>query len=130
MTFSDVLTPLSAQDPKHPVFTAEPSSILPNSIKDNPNVSPEAHAIINALQDQIISTRKAWRLQLWELESQLREMRTELEEVKKENCKKCGASKEDNGKESESTMLSVVDRPRVKTGGGNRALFGTGWVAD
>lgn len=129
MTFSDVLTPMSETPPF--LDSKSASSLLTS--KGNTEQDPQA--IINVLQDQILATRKAWRLQLWELEAQLRELRTELDEVKGERCHSCGSAREDaahaHGHSSGAAAgVSVVDRPRVKTGGGARAMFGSGWGGD
>jgi hypothetical protein len=39
-------------------------------------------SVIQALQAQIATSRKAWQRQIWELEGQLRDLRAEMEEMR------------------------------------------------
>lgn len=80
----------------------------------------DPYAIIQQLQEQLRSTRKAWQHQIWELEGQVRDLRAEidemrLKELRGERCLLCGRSDElDQGVGG----LGVVDRPRARTGVG------------
>lgn len=80
----------------------------------------DPQVIIQQLQEQLRSTRKAWQHQIWELEGQVRDLRGEidemrLKELRGERCLLCGRSDElDQGMGG----LGVVDRPRARTGVG------------
>jgi hypothetical protein len=71
----------------------------------------------------------------------VRELTAEVETLRGQNCKVCGATREDEAstpsltvspkpKAVDQTGLSIVDRPRAKTGAGSRALFGSGGERD
>ena len=82
--------------------------------EDNP------HLIIQQLQEQLRSTRKAWQHQIWELEGQVRDLRGEidemrLKELRGERCLLCGRS--DTVGQGVGGP-GVVDRPRARTGVG------------
>nr|VWO94390.1 Uncharacterized protein [Ganoderma boninense] len=98
-------------------------------------------SIIQALQEQILSTRRAWQRQIWELEGQVRDLKAEVEELRaaegqSEYCAACGrgavervadASLSDDSyrslEEAGSAMKKaggVVNRPRARTGVGSR----------
>ena len=52
-------------------------------------------AVIQALHEQILSTRRAWQRQIWELEGQVRDLKAEVEELRaadarSEYCAACG----------------------------------------
>ena len=52
-------------------------------------------SVIQALQEQILSTRRAWQRQIWELEGQVRDLKAEVEELRtaegsSEYCMACG----------------------------------------
>jgi hypothetical protein len=87
--------------------------------------------IIQQLQEQMRSTRKAWQHQIWELEGQVRDLRAEidgmrLKELRGDRCLLCGRSDEvDQGATGEisrstGSRRGVVDRPRARTGVGTR----------
>ncbi|KAI0068372.1 hypothetical protein BV25DRAFT_1818780 [Artomyces pyxidatus] len=90
-------------------------------------------AVIQTLQEQIVSTRKAWQHQIWELEGQVRDLRAEVDELRSkdssgERCLLCGRSSvhvEDRDSHAPSTLgletrSGVVNRPRARTGVGTR----------
>lgn len=95
--------------------------------------------VIQALQEQILSTRRAWQRQIWELEGQVRDLKAEVEELRavenhSEYCVTCGrggigrpaADGAANGKTVEELRRAgvkvggVVNRPRARTGVGSR----------
>jgi hypothetical protein len=90
----------------------------------------DPYVIIQQLQDQMKSTRKAWQHQIWELEGQVRDLRAEIDgmrmkELRGERCILCGRSDEpDQGAAGDSrstgSRRTVVDRPRARTGVGTR----------
>lgn len=89
---------------------------------DEKHVVPDddPYVIIQQLQEQLRSTRKAWQHQIWELEGQVRDLRSEidemrLKELRGERCILCGRTDEqDQG----AGGHGVVDRPRARTGVG------------
>ena len=101
-------------------------------------------SIIQALQEQILSTRRAWQRQIWELEGQVRDLKAEVEELRtaesrSEFCSACGrggagrpgVDDVNNGKTLEDLKKAgvkvggVVNRPRARTGVGSRFASGT-----
>ncbi len=104
------------------------SNLSPLAIE--PSFDDEKHAltdddpyvIIQQLQEQLRSTRKAWQHQIWELEGQVRDLRAEidemrLKELRGERCLLCGRSDEPD---QDVGGHGVVDRPRARTGVGTR----------
>ncbi|THH18084.1 hypothetical protein EW146_g2846 [Bondarzewia mesenterica] len=95
----------------------------------------DASAIIQALQEQISTSRKAWQRQIWELEGHVRDLRAEVEELRAkeaegEPCNVCGRGVVRQGEVFVSSAdiapesrPSIVNRPRARTGVGTR--FGT-----
>ncbi|KAI0931910.1 hypothetical protein AcW1_000816 [Taiwanofungus camphoratus] len=93
--------------------------------------------VIQALQEQIMSARKAWQRQIWELEGQVRDLKAEVEELRTAEsagnyCSACGrgsvgrpsvADLEDLKKAG--VKVGVVNRPRARTGVGSRFASGT-----
>ncbi|TBU46086.1 hypothetical protein BD309DRAFT_1017324 [Dichomitus squalens] len=99
-------------------------------------------SVIQALQEQILSTRRAWQRQIWELEGQVRDLKAEVEELRaadagSEFCAACGrgalgrpagdgASAGADGRTVEELKKAgvkvggVVNRPRARTGVGSR----------
>jgi hypothetical protein len=80
----------------------------------------DPYVIIQQLQEQLRSTRKAWQHQIWELEGQVRDLRAEidemrLKELRGERCLLCGRSDEPGQCVGGHGM---VDRPRARTGVG------------
>jgi hypothetical protein len=93
----------------------------------------DPYAIIQQLQEQMKSVRKAWQHQIWELEGQVRDLRAEidgmrLKELRGERCILCGRTDEQDqgrGEASRSTESTesghgIVNRPRARTGVGTR----------
>ncbi|KAI9460939.1 hypothetical protein BJY52DRAFT_1185766 [Lactarius psammicola] len=92
----------------------------------------DPYVIIQQLQEQIKSTRKAWQHQIWELEGQVRDLRAEIDdmriqEMRGERCLLCGRDGEVERGTGEVprppaavSRPGVVDRPRARTGVGTR----------
>lgn len=100
-------------------------------------------SVIQALQEQILSTRRAWQRQIWELEGQVRDLKAEVEDLRaaesrSEYCITCGrggvgrpvGNDASNGKTLEDLKKvgvkvgGVVNRPRARTGVGSRFASG------
>ncbi|TFK56968.1 hypothetical protein OE88DRAFT_1640773 [Heliocybe sulcata] len=83
-------------------------------------------AVIQALQDQIVSARKGWQMQIWELEGQVRELKAELERLRAAGnrsgyCDVCGrGSSAPAEKQDDGGRTGVMNRPRAPTSGGGR----------
>ncbi|OBZ78742.1 hypothetical protein A0H81_00872 [Grifola frondosa] len=97
-------------------------------------------SVIQALQEQISTARRAWQRQIWELEGQVRDLKAEVEELHAvENsssyCSACGrggvphTSADENGRledlKKAGVKVGVVNRPRARTGVGSRFASGT-----
>lgn len=102
-------------------------------------------SVIQALQEQILSSRRMWQRQIWELEGQVRDLKAEVEELRavdgqSEYCAACGRggsghlpAHEDTGngrtleglKKAGVKVGGVVNRPRARTGVGSRFASGT-----
>ncbi|KAH7928481.1 hypothetical protein BV22DRAFT_1058670 [Leucogyrophana mollusca] len=93
----------------------------------------EQSSVVKALQEQMVSAKKAWQRQLWELQGQVRDLKAEVEELRamdnRGHCEACGrgeSRKECNlgGSDAETRKTGVVNRPRARTG--DAARFGSG----
>ncbi|KAG6818047.1 hypothetical protein H0H87_009202 [Tephrocybe sp. NHM501043] len=88
-------------------------------------------SVINALQDQILNSKLAWQRQIWELESQVRELKAEVDDLRKAEsegtfCGNCGRGQRRAKVQSsphrppadtqDVRNTSVVNRPRARTG--------------
>ncbi|KAI0673447.1 hypothetical protein C8Q78DRAFT_968742 [Trametes maxima] len=97
-------------------------------------------SVIQALQEQILTARRAWQRQIWELEGQVRDLKAEVEELRAaegntEYCAACGRGSvhrpgvEDSRNLDElrraGVKTGVVNRPRARTGVGSRFASGT-----
>ncbi|KAF8445816.1 hypothetical protein L210DRAFT_928445 [Boletus edulis BED1] len=93
----------------------------------------EEHLTIQGLQDQLASAKKAWQQQIWELRGHIRDLTSELEDLRaadnREYCEVCSrgeprkryASPLD---EQQSKKVGIVNRPRAPTG--DAARFASG----
>ncbi|KAH9898089.1 hypothetical protein C8Q73DRAFT_641704 [Cubamyces lactineus] len=98
-------------------------------------------SVIQALQEQILTARRAWQRQIWELEGQVRDLKAEVEELRAadgngEFCAACGrggARRPGPAEECRNVeelkragvKTGVVNRPRARTGVGSRFASGT-----
>ncbi|KAG5652303.1 hypothetical protein H0H81_005525 [Sphagnurus paluster] len=111
----------------------------PSSSDNKPTImttiSEDQCSILKALQDEMLNAKKAWQRQIWELEGQVRDLKTEIEDLRKagsgaDYCQTCGrgappVAQGRQGIEGQETKCSnVMDRPRARTGSSSR--FGTG----
>ncbi|PBK77421.1 hypothetical protein ARMSODRAFT_1079439 [Armillaria solidipes] len=129
----DVDTPSSAS-PSTAVSPTTPVSF--SRLSDKPvvvNEGDDQSTVIRALQDQIVSAKKAWQRHIWELEGQIRDLKEEVELLRASDsegyCSSCGRGSRQHANESdptdgESKSISVVNRPRARTGAGT-SRFGS-----
>ena len=98
-------------------LATEPSFDEKHAVTDTDD---DPYVIIQQLQEQLRSTRKAWQHQIWELEGQVRDLRAEidemrLKELRGERCILCGRTDEPD---QSVAGHGIVDRPRARTGVG------------
>lgn len=82
---------------------------------------------VASLQAQLINLQKNHQREIWELESQIRDLRQVNEELRNTgNCESCGKSKREGRLKSNGSanQTSVVDRPRPKVSRDTRSVFG------
>lgn len=104
--------------------SSRPSDDKPSSVDQS--------QVIKDLQKQIISSKKAWQRQVWELQCQVRDLTAEVEELRaadkdKGYCEHCGRGDPPRGCGTlcaETKKVSVMDRSRGRIG--NAARFGSG----
>lgn len=107
-------TALSPVTPNRPdrLDDDQSTSILPVGSYDQ-------SSIIRALQEQIVTVKKAWQQQLWELEGQVRDLKAEVEELRSgsttEFCQACGAAKQPPQK-AELRAKGIINRHKAQTG--------------
>ncbi|QRV90815.1 versican core protein [Ceratobasidium sp. AG-Ba] len=98
-----------------------PSSLggFPPGVPRTSTDSQSSAVIIASLREQLRAVRQMSRTQINELETQIRELRLELEEAR---CDRCGQRPKE---ELEPAVEpGIVNRPRARTGGGSRTIFG------
>ncbi|KAL1951060.1 hypothetical protein VTO73DRAFT_209 [Trametes versicolor] len=111
--------------------------------KSGPMIAQDDQSsVIQALQEQILTARRAWQRQIWELEGQVRDLKAEVEELRAvegsaDYCASCGRGGGggrrpggDDGRNVEElrragVKTGVVNRPRARTGVGSRFASGT-----
>ena len=85
-------------------------------------------SVIQALQNQIISVRKAWQLEIWDLEGQVKDLKAQVEDMRaseKEHCETCGRGRRSTDTSREGVKAhGVVNRPRARTGTSGRFVNG------
>ena len=91
--------------------------------------SEDQSSAIQALQEQIVTARKAWQQHIWELEGQVRDLKAEVENLRttgnnKGYCDVCGRGKPEEDGHTDTKKVGVVNRPRARTG--DAARFGNG----
>ncbi|KAG0696041.1 hypothetical protein DFH29DRAFT_813547 [Suillus ampliporus] len=92
----------------------------------------EQSLVIKALQEQMISAKKAWQRQIWELQGQVRDLQAEIEDLHaadevKEYCEHCGRGgpqRECETRHAGMKKTGVVNRPRGRMG--DTARFASG----
>ncbi|KAG7450656.1 uncharacterized protein BT62DRAFT_527885 [Guyanagaster necrorhizus] len=126
LTSPDADTPSSAS-PSTAVSPTTPVSF--SRLSDKPVVmdaGDDQSSVIRALQDQIVSAKKAWQRHIWELEGQIKDLKEEVESHhtndNDEYCSSCGRGRRRRADEShptdgESKSVSI-NRSRDRTGRG------------
>ncbi|KAF7310792.1 hypothetical protein HMN09_00622200 [Mycena chlorophos] len=90
-------------------------------------ISEDQSGQIQALQEQLANSKKAWQRHIWELEGQVRDLKAEVNRLQAAEtggyCDSCGRGKRVTGPDPKS-FTGVVNRPRARTGTSSR--FGSG----
>ncbi|KAI0361281.1 hypothetical protein OH77DRAFT_1390950 [Trametes cingulata] len=138
-------TTATAISPLSPDFASSTKSLgygRSSDEKSGPVIADDRDqsSVIQALQEQILTARRAWQRQIWELEGQVRDLKAEVEELRaaegnSEYCAACGRGSvhrpgvEDHRNLEElkkaGVKTGVVNRPRARTGVGSRFASGT-----
>ncbi|PPQ62971.1 hypothetical protein CVT24_006077 [Panaeolus cyanescens] len=109
-TIVSPLTPASASRNHHEAMCFD----APLGLEEPPTVKH--------LQDQLASAKKAYQMQIWELEGQVRDLKAELDLIKSKSrsdvCLACGREKDELT--NATAPKSVVNRPRARTGTSTR----------
>ncbi|KAG9128465.1 hypothetical protein FRC07_011222 [Ceratobasidium sp. 392] len=97
-----------------------PSSFggFPPGVPRTSTDSQSSAAVIASLREQLRAVRQASTIRINELENQVQELRSELQGVR---CDHCGRRASEDRK---SVEPGIVNRPRARTGGGSRSIFG------
>jgi len=139
---TDVGTPTTSTTAISPLSPDFPLKISPRSSDDKPSAvsiaQDDSSSVIQALQEQIVTARRAWQRHIWELEGQVRDLKAEVEELRateSEYCSACGRGSigrpvGDQGSRLEDlkkagVKVGVVNRPRARTGVVSRFAGGT-----
>ncbi|KAG5647610.1 hypothetical protein DXG03_008963 [Asterophora parasitica] len=136
---TDIGTPGSSTNVFSPMT---PGSSTRSSSENKPAfmtpISEDQSSVISALQDQILNAKLAWQRQIWELEGQVRDLKSEIDDMRKADkdkgyCNSCGRGERPpvpvRGRErlasevQETKNVGVVNRPRARTG--TSARFGS-----
>ncbi|KAJ6604513.1 hypothetical protein DFH09DRAFT_1122941 [Mycena vulgaris] len=91
-------------------------------------------ALVQSLQDQMVTAKKAWQRHIWELEGQVRDLKAEVEGLRAADgeayCNACGRGRpastpqpRNGAPHDHKTFTGVVNRPRARTG--TSARFGS-----
>ncbi|KAJ3558529.1 hypothetical protein NM688_g876 [Phlebia brevispora] len=134
-------TTTAAISPRSPDLSLRSEPCPRTGKGDSPIILPQDDqtSVIQALQEQILTARRAWQRQVWELEGQVRDLKAEVEDLRakegaQEYCPACGrgpivrsveegANIEDLRKAGVK-VGGVVNRPRARTGVGSRFASG------
>ena len=131
----DVHTPSSAASsntalsPFTPVSTRRSDDASATAVE----APGEEYLTIKGLQDQLASAKKAWQQQIWELRGQIRDLTSELEDLRaadnQEHCEVCGRGELRRPHappldEQQPRKVGIVNRPRARTG--DTARFANG----
>ncbi|KAG8693496.1 hypothetical protein FRC09_010462 [Ceratobasidium sp. 395] len=97
-----------------------PSSLggFPPGVPRTSTDSQSSAAIIASLREQLRAVRQVSTMKINELENHVQELKLELEGSR---CDHCGRRVSEDRKPAE---IGIVNRPRARTGGGSRTIFG------
>ncbi|KAF9569893.1 hypothetical protein CPC08DRAFT_745725 [Agrocybe pediades] len=116
-------SPAGMMSPITPGSSTRASNDKPLAVVSENTGSNLDHAL-REQKEQMSSARKAWQLQIWELQGQVRDLKAELQETKDKYegdkyCQACGRGTKKSPIPVPSGG-SVVNRPRARTGTSSR----------
>ncbi|KAJ7042377.1 hypothetical protein C8F04DRAFT_993335 [Mycena alexandri] len=137
---------LSSTSPSTMVSPITPAALLGRGSGGSSDKTPMAtitedqSALVQALQEQIVSAKKAWQRHIWELEGQVRDLKAEVDGLRAGEgdayCEVCGrgrpgqqqlpprsGSASATATHDHKPFSGVVNRPRARTG--TAARFGS-----
>ncbi|KAJ7706321.1 hypothetical protein B0H17DRAFT_1036724 [Mycena rosella] len=96
-------------------------------------ISEDQSALVQSLQDQIVTAKKAWQRHIWELEGQVRDLKAEVDGLRAGDgegyCDACGRGRPAAAAQPRNSSglspahehkAGVVNRPRARTGTSSR----------
>ncbi|KAJ7487450.1 hypothetical protein B0H11DRAFT_2191997 [Mycena galericulata] len=94
-------------------------------------ISEDQSALVQALQEQIGTAKKAWQRHIWELEGQVRDLKAEVDDLRAADgdsyCEACGRGRPAGTVQARGGTSAihdhktgVVNRPRARTGTSSR----------
>ena len=137
-----LLSPLSQSYPttaSTSVSSSTPSQSSKSSSSSTPTI-PTLKTLqsfeerLHLEQDKMIQARKAWQLQKWEYEAQIRDLESELEEARAKPCAECGVVPHVRqrkgsvgiGAGRSSGGSSIMDRERPRTKSATHSAYSVG----
>ncbi|KAH0838204.1 hypothetical protein J3R83DRAFT_6456 [Lanmaoa asiatica] len=128
-TPSSAASSSTALSPFTPVSTRRSDDASTTAVE----TSGEEYLTIKGLQDQLVFTKKAWQQEIWELHGQIRDLTSELEDLRAADhqvyCEVCGRGEPQRRHaspldEQQPKKVGIVNRPRARTG--DTARFASG----
>lgn len=131
-------TNTTAISPRSPEFVLRSEPYVRVDKGESPSAATheDQGSVIQALQDQILTARRAWQRQVWELEGQVRDLKAEVDDLRagesaQDYCSSCGRGSIGRPTEEGTANIDdlrragvkvggVVNRPRARTGVGTR----------
>ncbi|KAJ7125721.1 hypothetical protein C8R43DRAFT_718625 [Mycena crocata] len=136
--FDTDMDTLSSTSPSTMVSPITPGLLLGRSSGDKgpmATISEDQSALVQGLQEQIATAKKAWQRHIWELEGQVRDLKAEVEGLRAGDgdvyCEACGRGRPMNATQmrggggpnsahDHKALSGVVNRPRARTGTSSR----------
>lgn len=110
----DAPSPNTVLSPLTPVLDSRDNY---ESVPSDSTLGPPA---VKLLQEQLASAKKAYQMQIWELQGQVRDLKAELEKARSKSlrdfCAGCGKEKGEISGLNTTNAKGVVNRPRARTG--------------
>ncbi|KAJ7654963.1 hypothetical protein DFH06DRAFT_1132935 [Mycena polygramma] len=121
---------LSSTSPSTMVSPLTPGLSLSRGSSDKApmaTISEDQSTLVQALQEQLATAKKAWQRHIWELEGQVRDLKAEVDGLRANGdtyCDACGRGRPPTAPRDHKAFTGgVVNRPRARTG--TSARFGS-----
>ncbi|KAJ7092581.1 hypothetical protein C8R44DRAFT_990168 [Mycena epipterygia] len=126
---------LSSMSPSGVISPITPGLLLSRNSGDKvpmATISEDQSALVQSLQDQLATAKKAWQRHIWDLEGQVRDLKAEVEGLRAAEgdgyCEECGRGRPAGTVQARSAVEhppraftgGVVNRPRARTGTSSR----------